>query len=69
MNNIDPRCPHCDAHLEVEEEMSIDYNYDGTMKREVYGYCPECGKTYYWTQVFVFSENIALENGEDEEDE
>ncbi len=64
-----PICLHCGAHLEVEEELELDYDYAETVKREVYGRCPDCGKTYYWTQVFVFSENIDLERTDEDEDD
>ena len=66
MNSIDPRCPHCDTRLEVSEEIELDYDYNDTVKREVYGFCPECGKAYYWTQVFVFTENIDFKEDEDD---
>ena len=63
---MEPRCPHCNTPVEVEEEFEMDYDYHDSVKRVVLGSCPECGRTYSWSQIFVFSENIDFKEDEDD---
>lgn len=63
---MNPRCPHCNVPLEVDEDLQTDYDYQDSLKRDVWGSCPECGRAYSWTQVFVFSENIDFKEDEDD---
>lgn len=60
------KCPVCDLELEVDEVYD-DY-YDSEKREENwYGHCPKCGKSYHWTNVFVYKDTVDF--GEVTEDE
>lgn len=49
------KCPICGIVLEADEV------YDGIVddkykEEEWYGHCPNCGKHYHWTVVFVYKD-------------
>lgn len=53
-------CPVCDVELETDEVFD---GYIGTNEREEewFGYCPECGRQYHWTEVYVYKETKNFE--------
>ena len=49
------KCPICGIVLEADEI------YDGIVddkhkEEEWFGHCPQCGKHYHWTLVFVYKD-------------
>ena len=46
-------CPVCDVELVTDEAFD---GYIGINEREEewYGYCPQCGLHYHWTEVYTY---------------
>lgn len=60
------KCPVCGLGLEVDEV--YDGYYDSEKREENwYSHCPKCGKSYHWTNVFVYKDTVDF--GEVKEDE
>ena len=60
-------CPVCNVELETDEV------YDGAIyisqrEEEWLGHCPQCGKKYHWTEVYIYKETKDFEvlNGEED---
>lgn len=54
------KCPNCGcSNLHAINTIDIEY-YKGAYYDSVEGTCPDCGKSWYWDEVFTFDhcENI-----------
>lgn len=49
-----PKCPHCNEELEYDERTSAQ-NFGDYYYETWHGYCPKCGKGFYWDEVYNFS--------------
>lgn len=60
-------CPVCNIELETDEVFD---GYIGINQREEewFGHCPQCGKKYHWTEVYVYKETKDFEVCIEEED-
>ena len=57
MSNQNLRCPVCNSTKVVVDDVPDEYiNDDGTIVREVVGYCEECEALLSWKERYVFSE-------------
>ena len=63
-----PICPYCEVTLKFDEILDTA-NYGDSIDITESGYCPKCGRTFYWEQEFVPSRFHALEEIEDEGEE
>lgn len=47
-------CPNCGEYIHDAETIDTEW-YCNTYYDEVCGTCSKCGKTYIWTEKFIFS--------------
>lgn len=46
-------CPNCDAYMYAVDTLDSEF-VSNCYYDSVVGYCPKCGKTYQWVEVFKF---------------
>lgn len=58
-------CPNCGREFYATDTLDTEW-CAGKYYDDVIGTCPDCEKTYTWTEVYVFDhiENIQEENAE-----
>lgn len=55
-----PKCPYCNVELEYEERMDSQ-NYGDYYSERWTGYCPQCNKTFNWSEIYTYSNYEELE--------
>ncbi len=47
------KCPNCGNEVYAVDTLDSEY-FNGTYYDTVEGTCPNCGKSYRWTEVYTF---------------
>ena len=47
----EPRCPHCQVEIELDDCIDENETEDGLVKKCV-GTCPKCKRDFYWEEYY-----------------
>lgn len=50
-----PKCEECNTVLEIDEIVNVSGDIENA-ECDIIGYCPECGKRYTWTGIYIFAQ-------------
>ena len=49
-------CPHCHTYISEAQFIESEFNEDTNWYEDhMHGRCSNCGRTYNWVEVYVFS--------------